>query len=136
MLSFRLVKFAFLIGILVSQGCSETPTIPKTVEVSGLVTLGGVPLKEGMINFSSSTTGDSAIANINQDGRFLFGNGVLPGTYRVTITPAESNTPPAPGVTPPKLNLAIPQKYSDPASTDLKAEVTAQSGEFKFDLVK
>jgi hypothetical protein len=136
MLSFVPVRVGFLlIGVALLQGCSgETSSIPKTVEVSGLVTLNGTPLTEGSINFSSGTTGDSAIASINQDGRFLFGNGVLPGTYRVTITPSNSKVPPAPGVAPPKLNLSIPAKYGDPASTDLKAEVSSQSTDFTFDL--
>lgn len=128
---------SLLIAVALLQGCAgETSTMPKTVEVSGLVTVNGTPLTEGAVNFSSSSTGDAAIANINQDGRFLFGNGVLPGTYRVTITPSNSMIPPAPGVTPPKLNLSIPAKYTDLASTDLKAEVTPQSTEFTFDLKK
>jgi hypothetical protein len=118
------------------QGCSETPTIPKTVEVSGTVTLDGKPLSEGTVNFSSSSTGDAAIAQLKEGGRFLFGNGVLPGTYRVTITGPVNNTPPAPGVTPPVLKFQIPSKYSDPATTDLKATVTTEVSDFKFDLVK
>lgn len=123
-------------GLSTLQGCSETPTIPKTVEVSGTVTLDGKPLTEGTVNFSSSSTGDAAIAELKEGGRFLFGNGVLPGTYRVTITGPVNNTPPAPDVTPPVLKFIIPSKYTDPASTDLKATVSAESSEFKFDLVK
>jgi hypothetical protein len=130
-----LVVFA-IAGLSALQGCSETSTIPKTMEVSGTVTLDGKPLTEGTVNFSSSSTGDAAIAELKEGGRFLFGNGVLPGTYRVTVTGPVNNTPPAEGVTPPVLKFIIPSRYMDPASTDLKANVSAESSEFKFDLVK
>lgn len=136
MRAFRwLLVFAVLVPMAL-PGCSETPTIPKTVEVSGSVTLDGKPLTEGTVNFSSSTTGDAANATLGEGGRFLFGNGVLPGSYRVTITGPVNNTPPAPGVTPPVLKFVIPTKYMDPASTDLKAEVSKENSEFKFELVK
>ena len=54
----------------------------------------------------------------------------------MTVTGPVNNTPPAPGVTPPVLKFIIPSKYMDPASTDLKATVSAESSDFKFDLVK
>ncbi len=134
MASFRFGVLAIAIGLFTLPGCGETSTMPKTVEVAGTVTVNGKPLTEGMINFSSSSTGDAANAKIGPDGRFLFGNGVLPGTYRVTITPQGSDTPPAPGVTPPSLNLEIPSKYTDVTSTDLKAVVAPGSDDFTFDL--
>lgn len=135
----RSCRWFFVLAIVclsALQGCAETPTIPKTVEVSGTVTMDGKPLTEGTVNFSSGSTGDAAIAQLTDGGRFLFGNGVLPGTYRVTITGPVNNTPPAPGVTPPVLKFQIPSKYSDPATTDLKATVTTEVSDFKFDLVK
>jgi len=136
MRSCRRLFILAIAGLGVLPGCSETSTIPKTVEVSGTVTLDGKPLAEGTVNFSSSSTGDAAIAQLTEGGKFLFGNGVLPGTYRVTITGPVNNTPPAEGVTPPMLKFQIPSKYSDPTSTDLKATVSAESSDFKFDLVK
>jgi len=135
MVSFRFGVLAIAVGLFTLPGCGETSTMPKTVEVAGTVTLNGKPLTEGgMINFTSSSTGDAAIARIGPDGRFLFDNGVLPGTYQVTITPVESDILPAPGVTPPTLNLEIPSKYTDLTSTDLKATVAPGSDEFTFDL--
>ena len=134
MVSFRFGILAIAIGVFTLPGCGETSTIPKTVEVAGTVTLNSEPLTEGMVNFSSSSTGDAANAKIGPGGRFFFGNGVLPGSYRVTITPVGSDTPPAPGVAPPTLNLEIPTKYNDLATTDLKATVAPGSDEFTFDL--
>ena len=96
--------------------------------------MNGEPLTEGMISFSSSSTGDAANAKIGPDGRFLFGNGVLSGTYRVTITSTGSDIPPEPGVEPPVLNLSIPTKYTDVSSTDLKATVAPGAEDFVFDL--
>ena len=90
-----------------SRGCSQTSTIPKTVEVSGTVTLDGKPLTEGTVNFSSSSTGDAAIAELKEGGRFPFGNGVIPGTYRVTVTGPVNNTAPTEGVTPPVLKFTF-----------------------------
>ena len=134
MFSFRCGVLAIAVGLFTLPGCGETSTMPKTVEVAGTVTLNGEPLTEGMINFSSSSTGDAANAKLGPGGRFLFGNGVLPGSYRVTITPVGSDIPPAPGVEPPTLNLEIPSKYSDLTTTDLKATVAPGNDDFTFDL--
>lgn len=54
----------------------------------------------------------------------------------MTVTGPVNNTAPTEGVTPPVLKFTIPAKYMVPATTDLKANVSAESSEFKFDLVK
>ncbi len=134
MICCRHLMLVLAVGVGCLQGCSETRTIPKTIEVAGSVTLDGKPLTEGTINFTSASTGDAANASLGTEGRFLFANGVLPGTYRVTVTAPINMTPPAPGVAPPVIKFVIPARYMDPAATDLKATVAEGSDEFKFDL--
>jgi len=134
MISCRHLMMVFAVGLGCFQGCSETSTIAKTIEVAGAVTLDGKPLTEGTINFTSASTGDAANASLGTEGRFLFASGVLPGTYRVTVTAPMNMTPPAPGVVPPVIKFVIPAKYTDPAATDLKATVAEGADEFKFDL--
>ena len=86
MKSSSLTWFASACCLVATIGCGDSsrPTAPSTVR--GVVTLDGQALAEGVVNFSSSSTGDAAIAKV-ADGKFVVTGGMVPGTYKVSVTP-------------------------------------------------
>lgn len=79
-----------VLGLLATVfGCeSKSPLVP----VHGIVMLDGTPLESGVVQFHP-TAGQVASGEISAGGEFVLsthsaGDGVLPGTYRVTIVPA------------------------------------------------
>jgi hypothetical protein len=135
---------------LVVSGCSGGDELPREA-VSGTVTLDGQPLPGGVIQFTPASPdipqgGGSPITG----GRFSIARaqGLVPGSYRVTINAASSETvvpkgepvepgkPAEPGrptrtARPKEL---IPAKYN--AQSELKAEVKKGTpNEFTFTLL-
>ena len=92
----------FLLGLVVSPGCSNSPsvTLPTTFPVTGkVVTRTGQPVTEGVVQFHSKTDSSiTAIGEIGPDGSFSLNTRVdnyeLPGTiegpHEVTVIPAMS----------------------------------------------
>jgi hypothetical protein len=128
MKSLGLSWLASAICVMATIGCGDSsrPTAPSTVR--GVVTLDGQVLPEGVVNFSSSSTGDAAIAMV-ADGKFVVTGGMVPGTYKVSVTPP-TPTPenPAPPVS------KVPEKYRTPETTDLTSKITGGTNEVKLDL--
>ncbi len=129
MFSRRMIIAICMSGLWATSGCSGTPAKETPTGVKGIVTLAGKPLTEGTVSFSNSSTGNGAIAQVGAEGKFSVTGGVVPGEYKVTITPP-TPTPENPA---PKQS-AIPEKYRTEATTDLKAKVTAGSNDLKFEL--
>lgn len=121
-----LIASALSLMAMIGCGDSSRPTAPATVR--GVVTLDGEALKEGVVNFSSATTGDAAIAKV-ADGKFTVTGGMVPGTYKVSVTPP---TPTPDNPTPPESK--IPEKYRASATTDLSSTITGGTNEVKLDL--
>lgn len=128
MKSASLTLFASTLCMLATIGCGDSsrPTAPSTVR--GVVTLDGQALPEGVVNFSSSATGDAAIAKVT-DGKFVVTGGMVPGTYKVSVTPP---TPTPDNPTPPVSK--VPEKYRAPETTDLTSKITGGTNEVKLDL--
>lgn len=108
-------------------GCQQKPTTLNTV--TGKVLYKGVPLHTGIIVFSPDTsrgeTGKVAFSKINGDGTYTLKtddqNGAMSGWYRVTVVSlanAGSNYDTAP-------ISYLPDKYRDPALSQLQCEVKA-----------
>ena len=91
--------------------------------------LAGKPLAEGTVSFSNSSNGTGAIAQLGAEGKFTVTGGVVPGEYKVTVTPPEA-TPDNPA---PKAS-EIPQKYRSEATTDLKCKIASGTNDLKFEL--
>lgn len=158
----------FVVGSL--AGCSsETREIPETVPVKGAVLFKGEPVKGASVVFYNpeiQSVNATINATTNEMGQFelksYFGprderNGVVPGTYKVTIlkmvppgkmteeeyqakvTEADKIVS-AGGVltqaqTPPELTQMIPRQYSDVTVSKLEAKVDPeQDNHFQFDL--
>ncbi len=119
--------------ILGFAGCGRQG--PVVAPVSGTVTYNGAPLKEGGITFAPSQ-GRSAFGRI-VDGQIIevttntTGDGVIVGTAAVGIQ-ATTNLGKMQGPHRP----IIPQRYFDPATANLSANIVAgEPNELRFDLV-
>jgi hypothetical protein len=126
------VPFMLFAGFLIGcGGASEEKLVPA----SGSVTAAGKPLPFGIVTFTpDAAKGNKArfspIGNLDANGKFELKTNGQPGaplgSYRVTIATD------VPGVTPPGKSVPIAQKYRDPATTPLKAEVVEKSEPFNL----
>jgi hypothetical protein len=135
-----------LVVAVVAAGCGGTKTSP----VEGVVLLDGKPLADASIQFVPQGTGRDATGQTNQNGEFAMStfqprDGVLPGTYKIVITPplgavdttqygssddamaAASKAKKAPA------GPAFPQKYMRADQTPLTQEVPVQ-GKLRLEL--
>ena len=116
-------------------GCSSGPA---TSPVKGKVTFQGKPVTEGTVTFLNLTEGGAAEAQINKDGSITFQGGVMPGEYRVVITPLTHIVDTDPGKSPPapveKPAPDIPPKYRQQGTSKLQASVKPGPNEFTFDM--
>lgn len=122
----RLTQLASALMLCLAVGCGGSSS-GLTSKVKGTITLDGVTLQAGTINFASPTTGDAAIAQVT-DGKFVVGR-MAPGVYKVVVTPP-TPTPDNP-VTP---ESKIPAKYRAPETSDLTSTIKGGTIEVNFDL--
>lgn len=151
-------------GSLLLAGCGKKKNTkqPDTAKVTGTVTYKGEPVEGATVTFlpaeskdmMSKGKGNAAYAITNKDGKFTLktfspDDGAVPGKYIVTVTkfekkpvesvpdtdsadykpPGENDAPPKP----PKNEL--PAKYADIKTSDLNAEVHADTeNQFDFNL--
>lgn len=135
-----------LVPILLAVGCG--PNRPKTVQVTGRVTYRGQPLEGARVMFHTQG-GPPAAGTTDKEGRFRLetfstDDGALIGEHTVTIskytplqTGASSSAPPDDmrGAGPPPIRQVVPVRYTTPATSPLKAKVTADGpNDFTFDL--
>ncbi len=117
-------------------GCGGPPDGLNRQAVTGTVRWNGEPMKAGLIQFQPSSPGTAAPGGAGiADGSYSIGRaeGLVPGSYRVSITTAPAAVQPAgalPGDSAPPPKEPIPAKYN--AKTDLLAEVKGD-GPNKFD---
>lgn len=128
-------------------GCNFSGLSP----VEGVVMLDGVPVANASIQFIPQGSGRDATAGTNAKGEFVMStqeprDGVMPGAYKVVITPpanagplqkftsadeamaAEARAQPIPA------NPSFPVKYTRQDLTPLTQEVPAKEKKIVFDL--
>jgi hypothetical protein len=129
-----------IVGLAAAAGCSGRKTEwqrPKVVPAGGMVRYQGKPLEGALVTFSNSAQGLSASGRTDAQGKFTLtsfeeGDGALPGKHVVTVSKVQM--PPTPDRSaPPRRGSArspemqprwlIPQRYSNPATSGLTAEV-------------
>lgn len=124
-------------GLCVLILCCTLGCGGSTSSVSGRVTLDGRPLTKGTITFSPTGNAPAAIGQISSSGTYrLFvgtSSSVPPGQYQVTIVATELVEPTATDPSPLPTPLT-PEKYNNPATSGLSAEVKAGSNSFDFKL--
>jgi hypothetical protein len=140
------MKLLALMTVLLIAGCAKSRTMP----VEGVVTLDGQPLAGAAVQFVPQDQGRDATGETDASGRFAMStfqprDGVLPGSYKVVISPptgsvdtvqyASADQAMAAAAKLPKKKPAksFPQKYARPDQTPLTQEVPVQ-GEVRFEL--
>ena len=137
----------------VLTGCGDSVEVLDLADplpASGIVTLDSKPLGKALINFSpdGGVKGPGSSAITDENGKFdlitvINGEskpGAVPGAYRVTISSlvGPDGNPVVPdGETPPAMMAAreiLPERYSNPAQTELTATVSESAGTFNFDV--
>ncbi len=135
----RLVRTSalLLLGIV---GCGG-PTGPELTPITGVVTFEGKPVGPGTVAFvPTDGTGNPASGTIESSGRFKMsvykpGDGVLPGTYKVSVTVIKE---PAHGddkgnLFPP--TYLSPERYMNPDTSGFNVTVEKRKPQdLKFDL--
>jgi hypothetical protein len=141
-LLFPLAMFCLL------AGCG--PSRPATVPVSGRVTWQGKPVVTGRITFYP-VTGRPATSPIAPDGTYRLttfrpDDGAILGKHCVTISASQTAHVKVPksmaeeartgmfGQEAPKIEWLVPEKYSQPGTSPLTAEVTADQKPIDFNL--
>lgn len=138
---YRLSIFSLLLVCAVwGQGCAGDPNTRPSIEISGTVTLDGAPLKEASIQFTSSKTGESAYANLDENGHYsvAFPQADVGSAYEVTISPPvvdEENAMALAEKPQEKSTTKIPTKYTKRTTSGLIAQITeAGANEANFEL--
>jgi hypothetical protein len=114
--------------LLLALACSSKDPYGR-LPVSGTITLRGIPIDQGMIQFLSTDAnqrGPVAGAMI-RDGKYAVPReqGLPPGVYRVMITSPESNNKEAP-VGPPGIKMPPLGKERIPASYNRESKHTVE----------
>ena len=135
--SLRAVALFAIVGLI---GCGGTAK-PKTVPVSGVVTTGGKAVTAARIRFiPDAPDGRTAFGDLDSEGKFSLttfdkGDGVIPGSYKVDVTP-QNDTPPGGDIkektaTP---KAAFPDKYRDTQKSGLSYQLKGgETLEIKLD---
>jgi len=132
------LMLALLLTLL--TGCGGGP---KPLPVSGVVTLDGQPVADAGVMFCPAENGPMASGTTDAKGKFQLKTtnalGAMAGQYRVAISKKEESGPKSKsGMIDPRLikvKWIIPQKYSNPETSGLKAAVGRDQSEFTFALV-
>jgi hypothetical protein len=104
-------------------GCGPEPYVdPNRTSISGTVTFNGEPLKAGTITFESKGKGIATSVSIRSEGRYAT-NRVPLGTNAVSIDTQSVQ------FGSPKLYVKIPERYVDPSTSGLSADVKPGTNE-------
>lgn len=124
-------------ALLLLAGCGGgLPVVP----VTGVVKLDGAPVAEAGVGFYPEK-GPGVSGRTNKEGKFTLETanlaGALVGKYRVSVNKVKfsgvgPDEQPQPGGL--KTEYLVPQKYSDPNTSGLTAEVGAGKNDFTFEL--
>jgi hypothetical protein len=147
---YPIVVLLLCAGIIVFTGCGDKR--PPTARVSGRVTYQGRPVPEGKIIFIPEQ-GRPAIGELGPDGQyelktFIAGDGALVGKHRVTIEARRVSGGAKPktieeelhgggGASPPtnfSIQWLVPEKYANPDTSPLTAEIKSGENVLNFDL--
>lgn len=130
----RRVALLPLCCALAAAGCG--PGRPKTLPVTGVVTLDGKPLEEASVLFAPEGGGRPATGLTDKEGRFRLGtfvpgDGALPGKHLVSVVKKKTSgvltdaDGLSGGVAPGGIveHWFTPKRYADPKTSGLTAEV-------------
>jgi hypothetical protein len=139
----RLLTCALLTA-LVALGCRDTRQSANLIPVTGTVTLNGKPLDNAVVSFlpQGDTRGGGGGSPTDAAGKYELhskdGKGMVPGSYKVTISRRlmpdgsipKRDVPPAES----PARESLPPQYSDQEQTTLTATIAAGVGPIDFAL--
>jgi hypothetical protein len=107
-------------------GCGDGR--PRTVPVSGRVTLQSRPLAGGTVTFVPIESGPAATGPITADGRFTLttfrpGDGAVPGRYAVAVIAVADTSTLLPDEALPPAPLLVPRRYTSHRTSPLTVDV-------------
>ncbi|MDY0166653.1 MAG: hypothetical protein RBS80_08930 [Thermoguttaceae bacterium] len=119
---------AALAGLLLS-GCGDGR--PRRVRVSGRVTIDGQPLSSGFVRLVPDNARPS-VGRIGEDGSFTLTtfareDGSVPGKHRVAVVAYDESTPA-------QLRWLVPQKYSQPGTSELTVDISGPTDSLEIAL--
>lgn len=140
---------AWSLAIVAVGGCGSGG--PTTIPIRGDVYYNGAPLKDvpqGLVHYLPKTgDGRQASGRIQPDGSFELttfqkADGVVPGEYNITVSAytmqpelSREQVEAAHGAGIPKARLLVPEKYTNPATSELSDNVNDEhSGHKKIEL--
>jgi hypothetical protein len=121
-------------------GCGGDDFNPEYRQVTGTVTLDGAPLTRGTVSLMPEKGTNTTSGEIDASGKFQLsthklGDGAAPGKYRAGITAWEVAPDMLDDGTPVEGKSLIPEKYMNPQTSGLTAEITdepTQTIEFRL----
>jgi hypothetical protein len=132
----KAAREASLLAVLVVSltGCGSGGA--RVVPVAGTVTLGEQPVASGTVTLVPLAAGDTAApVGTIENGRYTLATGAQEGAplgkYKVVVNASAPTNPDDPYSLPKSL---VPQKYTDPAKTDLVIEIVAAPASGAYDL--
>lgn len=136
-----------LVGCLLVCGCSGGSNLPARSPVTGTVLLHGEPAAGVNVQFIplDEVKGRSASGQTDAQGKYVLQtfeakDGAVPGDYKVVVTRPISDAEAFKdkkvegGGTTGSEGKKIPEKFTNPKTTDLQATVEAAPNEIPFDL--
>jgi len=112
---------------LLAVGCGpkRDPNLPPTAPASGQVMYNGKPIDHGAVTLHPVGEGNPAVGALDENGKFTLstysrGDGAVLGPHKVTI----DIPPPLDGIAAGEV-LRVPRAYTDPATSPLSVEITA-----------
>jgi hypothetical protein len=147
-ISKRFAFFALILGGFV-LGCSSNTGRPTTAKVRVKVTYKGDPVEGAVVTMTNAAANASGVGTTGSDGTcelttYEQGDGVVPGSQVVSIRKVEVIDKSKPGFDygasneippPPEERWIVPKVYSDPKTSNLKAEIKpGEKNEVNFDL--
>jgi len=133
-----------LVGLLACAGCGSGR--PKTVPVTGVVTLDGTAVEGAAVKLSPKAGGRPASGTTDKEGKFTLmtfekGDGAMPGEHLVSVSKVEMSGVEADkdGLSGPvsgeiKQKWIIPKKYSDAKGWNHTVEVKSGMEPLKLEL--
>jgi hypothetical protein len=129
-------RLTALCPLLLLAGCTaQGPTLPTAVEAKGKILLpDGRPLPGGRVTLNpQAATEVEAFGDVNPDGTFALttykpGDGAVPGTYVVTVSPFNFRSKTGSPTKVAAVAAQLPPRYGDAATSDLKVTIQADGG--------
>lgn len=143
MVALRRFSCVLLMAFITASGCSRGEKPPRFLPVEGTVKVDGVAVEGLVVSFfpdtAKGTKGPMSSAVCDEDGNFALTGpknvvGAVEGSHKVTFAcPMTGST--ADGSRPPKTApCTLPEKLSNPLTTDKIAEVNEETDHFEFEL--